>query len=107
MKVIFVARKGVGGVFGQLGRAAAGVQDRRTVEVEWPVDIGHQRLGARIIGTDDDPVRALEVVDRRALAQELGIRDDGEIGVRAQLADDPLDLVAGADRTVDFVTMTV
>ena len=40
----------------------------------------------------------LEVLDRRALAQELRIGDDGAFGVRPRLADDALDLVAGADR---------
>ena len=49
-------------------------------------------------GADDDAVRPLEVVDRGALAQEFRIGDDGEIGVRPFLADDRLDLVAGADR---------
>jgi hypothetical protein len=40
----------------------------------------------------------LEVLDRRALAQELRIRDDPGLPVGRGLADDPLDLVAGADR---------
>ncbi len=40
----------------------------------------------------------LEVLDRRALAQELGIGDDGEFRIGPRVADDALDLVAGADR---------
>ena len=40
----------------------------------------------------------LEIADRGALAQEFRIGDDDEIGVGPRLADDPLDLVAGADR---------
>ena len=40
----------------------------------------------------------LEVADRRAFAQEFRIGDDGELRVRPRLADDALDLVAGADR---------
>ena len=40
----------------------------------------------------------LEILDRRALAQELRIGDDRDIGVGPRLADDALDLVAGADR---------
>ena len=40
----------------------------------------------------------LEVADRRALAQEFRIGDDGEVRVRPRLADDALDFVAGADR---------
>ena len=39
----------------------------------------------------------LEVADRRAFAQELGIGDDGNRRGRILLADDALDLVAGAD----------
>jgi len=42
-----------------------------------------------------------------ALAQELWVRHDSEIGVRTKLADDALDLVAGADRNVDLLTTTV
>ena len=40
----------------------------------------------------------LEVLDGGAFAQELRIGHDGEIGIRADLTDDALDLVAGADR---------
>ena len=40
----------------------------------------------------------LEVLDRGAFAQELRIGHDGDIGIGPRLADDPLDLVAGADR---------
>ena len=42
-------------------------------------------------------VGALEIADRRAFAQEFGVGDDGELGLRVGLADDPLHLVAGAD----------
>ncbi|KAF1853517.1 hypothetical protein Lal_00046477 [Lupinus albus] len=88
----------VGGVFGQLGRATPGHEDRRGVEIERAVDLPHHRLGAGILGADDDPVRALEVADRRALTQEFGVRDHGEVGLRRGLADDALDLVARAHR---------
>ena len=40
----------------------------------------------------------LEILDRRALAQEFRIGDDLDLGVRPLLAQDMLDLVAGADR---------
>ncbi len=44
----------------------------------------------------------LEVADRRALAQEFRIGNDRDIGVRPRLANDALDLVAGADRDGRF-----
>ena len=50
------------------------------------------------LDADDDAVGPLEIVDRRAFAQEFRIGDDGEFGVGPRLGDDPLDLVAGADR---------
>ena len=37
-------------------------------------------------------------MDRGALAQEFRIRYHGDVGVGAELANDALDLVAGADR---------
>jgi hypothetical protein len=40
----------------------------------------------------------LKSFDRRAFAQELGVGDHRELGVGPGLADDRLDLVAGADR---------
>ena len=40
----------------------------------------------------------LKSLDRRAFAQEFRVGDDGELGVGPRLADDALDLVAGADR---------
>jgi hypothetical protein len=49
----------------------------------------------------------LEVADRRALAQKFRVRGDHDVDVGIGLADDALDLVAGATGTVDFVTTTV
>ena len=63
-----------------------------------PVDLGHHAPGARIVGPDDDPVRVLEVADRRALSQEFGIRDDGNPGGGILFTDDALDLVSRPDR---------
>ena len=48
------------------------------------------------LGADDHAVRLHEVVDRVALLQELGVGGDREL-VLGPLADDRLDLVAGAD----------
>ena len=49
-------------------------------------------------GADDDVVGPHEVVDRGALALELGVRGDVEVGVGSRLADDARDLAYGADR---------
>ena len=51
-----------------------------------------------VLGPDHDPVGPLEIADRRALAQEFGVGDNRELMRRAGLADDPLNLVPGADR---------
>jgi len=56
----------------------------------------------RGLGPDDDPVRPLEVLDCGAFAQELGIGHDLDAEVRARLAGDALNLVAGADRNGGF-----
>ena len=54
---------------------------------------------ARGIGrADHDPVGPLEVIDRRPFAEEFRIGDDGEFGVGTKFPNDPLHLVAGADR---------
>ena len=95
--------KGVGRIFGEFGRAAPDEDERRRVERQRPVDFLHHLARARVLDADDDAVGALEILDRRAFAQEFRIGDDGEIGVRIDLADDALDLVAGADRHGGFV----
>ncbi len=53
---------------------------------------------ALVRGADHDAIREFEVADRRALAQEFRIGGDHDVGRRIGLADQPLDLVAGADR---------
>ncbi len=70
----------------------------RLDEVQDPVELAHDRPRAFAVGADDNAVRAHEIIDRRTLAQELGVRDDVELSVGPRRADDPLDLVAGADR---------
>ncbi len=90
--------EGVGGVFDQFGGAPAGVEDRRLVEIERAVELRHHLLGALVRGADDDAVGMLEVLDRRALAQEFRVRHHRDVGVGPRLGDDPLDLVAGPDR---------
>ena len=88
----------VGGVFDDLGAAPVGEQERRAVEIERPVDQLHHLPGALVVGADDDAVGPAEILDRRALAQEFGIGDDGKFLAGRGLAHDALDRVAGADR---------
>ena len=94
--------KRVGRVFDQLGGAPAGEHDRRLVDEQRPVELAHHPARPLVLGADHDAVRPLEVLDRRALAQEFRIRHHREIGVGAELADDRLDLVVGADRDGRF-----
>src|SRR5262245_31699824 len=53
--------------------------------------------GTRIISADHDPIRMLKVPDRCPLSQELWVGHHCEVGVRARLLNDTLDLVASAD----------
>ena len=91
-------QKGVGGIFDQFRRAACSEQHRRLVDEERPVDLRHHVACELAFGADDDAVRMLEVLDRRAFAQELRIGNNGDIGARVLLADDALDLVARTHR---------
>ena len=64
---------------------------RRLIKAERPIYLRHHLPRARIFRADHDPVGTLEILDRRALAQELRVGDDGEIRVRPDLADDALE----------------
>jgi hypothetical protein len=90
--------KGVGGVFDQFRRAPRRVHQGRLIERQRPVDIAEHLASALVRGADHDAVGEFEVADGRALAQEFRIGRDHDIGRRIGLADQPLDLVAGADR---------
>ena len=90
--------EGVGRVFDQLRGAAADIKHRRGVQIKRPVDFGHHGARRFIVAADDDAVRVLEIVDRRAFAQEFRVGDDVHVGFRPHVAQDALDLVAGADR---------
>jgi hypothetical protein len=50
------------------------------------------------LDTDHHPVRAHEVLDRRAFAQELGVGCDLDGEVRSRLGEQRLQLATGADR---------
>ena len=75
-----------------------------TVEIRERVD------GADVVGTDDGPVRVERVVERRTLAQELGVRRDREAPLGAgavsrdeRAANDRLHPVPAADGDRRFV----
>jgi hypothetical protein len=91
-------QEGVGRVLDQFAGPPAGEDDRRLVQAQRAIELAHHRLGALVLGADHDAVGALEVLDRRAFAQELGVGDHGELGLGLVSLDDRLDLVAGADR---------
>ena len=63
----------IGRIFRQFGSAAIGKKYRRRIEMKRPVDFGHDAPGARIVRSDHDPVRMLEIPDRGTLAQKFGI----------------------------------
>ena len=88
----------VGRIFDHLRTAARRINDPPAVAFDWPVDLPHHLARAVVLDPDDHSVGPLEVLDRRALAQEFRIRNHRERILRRVLGDDPLDLVARADR---------
>ena len=52
---------------------------RRRIEEERTVKLGHHLARMRIAAVNDDPVRVFEILDRRSLAQEFGIRYDHDM----------------------------
>ena len=74
---------GVGGIFGQLGRAHVHDDDLVVVAVEGGVDLAQHLLGLRARRADHDPVGAHAVGDRRTLLEELGVGDHMEAEVGA------------------------
>ena len=97
MKVILVARKALAAYLMSSAVRRPVKSSGVAVEVERAVDVGHDLARALVVGADDDAVGPLEVVDGGALAQELRVRHDRELGVRPGLGDDARHLVAGAD----------
>lgn len=97
MKVILVARNALAAY---LINSAVRRREhqRRLVERQRPVDIAEHLSRALVRGADHDPVREFEIADRGALAQKFRIGGNDEIGRRADLADQALDLIAGTDR---------
>ena len=98
MKVILVARNALAAYLISSAVRRAGEHQRRLVERQRPVDVAEHLARALVGGADHDAVGEFEVADRRALAQEFRVGGDHHVGRRIGLADQPLDLVAGADR---------
>ena len=65
-------------VLGELGRAHVHHQHALVVALERRVDGAHRGDRALVVGADDDAVGPHEIVDRRALLQELRVRHDRE-----------------------------
>jgi hypothetical protein len=91
-------QKGVGRVFDHLGRFQPGVDHREFAQEQRAVDLGHHLAGAVAFHPHHHPVGAHEVVDRRALAQELGVRGHVEFGGGVGRAQHLGHLAVGADR---------
>ena len=98
MKVILVARNAFAAYLINSAVRRAVIHQRRLVERQRPVDIAEHLAAALVRGADHDAIGEFEVADRGALAQEFRIGGDHHVGRRIGLADQPLDLVAGADR---------
>ena len=71
------------------------------------IQLAQQRLRADALHPEHDPVGAHEVLDRRALPEELGIGGHVEVRVGTRFPHQPPDLAGGPTGTVDFVTSTV
>ena len=89
--------KGVARVLGELGALDPGGEDRRLDEVEGTVELAQERLRARVLHPQHDPIGAHEVLDRGALAEELRIGRHVEVGIGAGFCDQPPHLAGGAD----------
>src|SRR5690606_29818802 len=79
-------QEGVGGVLDGLGRGGVGDDDRRG---DADVERRHPHGGRLVVAADDDAVGVEEVVDRRALPEELGVGDDGDVVPPQHPLDDP------------------
>jgi hypothetical protein len=76
-------QKSVGCVFDQLRGATLGEENRRLVDEQRPVQFAHHAPRPFIVGTDHDAIRALEILNCRALTQKLRIRHDSKVCIGA------------------------
>ena len=107
MKLIFRARKA-------LAAYLASSADSRETNItgalrsgERLVEAVHHLARALAVGADQHAVGVREVLDGRALAQELGIGADGEVGIGAQRLRRRSISRLVPTGTVDLVVMTV
>ena len=63
----------VGGVFDHLRAAARRIDDPPAVAFDGPIDLPHDLARAVVLDPDDHSVGPLEVLDRRAFAQEFWV----------------------------------
>ena len=98
MKVILVARKALAAYLISSAVRRLDIEHRRGVQIKRPIEFGQHRARRVVVGADHDAVRVLEVLDGGAFAQEFRIGDHLHVGVGTHVAQDALDLVAGADR---------
>ena len=59
--------------------------------------MAHHIAGALIVCADHHPIWTFEIIDRGPLAQKFRVRDHSKLRVGTALADQALDLIAGAD----------
>ncbi len=78
--------EGVGGVLDGLCRRGVGDDERRGHRHVQRLDPDGRRL---VVGPDDDPVGVQEVVDGRALAEELGVRHHVDVAAPQRPFDHP------------------
>jgi hypothetical protein len=92
----------VGRVLGQLRRADVHGDEPVMLAVEGLVEQPEQLGGARVVGADDDAIRAHEVLDRGAFLEEFRVGHhvevDRDAALRQRAGDFGLDAVGGAHR---------
>ena len=76
-KLSLVARKALDAYLIVSAVAASVISSGAWVPGEQIADPGRGRL---VVGTDHDPLGMQAVGDRRAFTEELGVRDDGDVG---------------------------
>jgi hypothetical protein len=94
MKAIFVDGKAFAAYL--ISGAAAGVEGGCLVEVERPINFGHDLARALIIGANHYSIGMLEVLDGHSFAQEFRVRDDCNVSIGSSVMNYASDLVAGA-----------
>ncbi len=94
--------EGIRGVFDQLCRTPADIEDGSGVQVKRPLNLREHSTRTRIVSADDNAIGMLEILYRGALTQKLGVGSHRQFGVRAHFAQDALDLIAGANRHSRF-----